>query len=97
MFMVELFTRINEEKKKFENSVKNGNPYGAIGTMPGRPRWVPAYCEKIYTDAFGPLDNELNEFEDNGKPSEPYDIDYNYLPLNSEFLDLFLIISIVSI
>ena len=84
--MLELLTRINEEKKQFENSIKVANPFGAIGTIPGQPRWGPPMMDKQYIEAFGPLDSERYEFEQNGKPSQPYVNIYNHLPLNSKFL-----------
>ena len=79
--MVELRTRIDEKKKQFENHVKFENPFGAIGTMPGKPQWQPHYTERSYRDAFGPFPCELKEFEANGLPSEPYENDYNCFPL----------------
>jgi len=85
--MLELLTRINEEKKQFENSVKVANPFGAIGTIPGQPRWGPPMMDKEYIEAFGPLDSERYEFEQNGKPSQPYENIYNHLPLNNVALN----------
>lgn len=82
LFMLELITRINEEKKKFENSVKMANPFGAIGTIPGQPRWGPPMCDKEFIDAFGPLESERTEFEQNGNPSQPYENTATHLPLN---------------
>jgi len=87
LFMLELLTRINEEKKQFENSVKVANPFGAIGTIPGQPRWGPPMMDKEYIEAFGPLDSERYEFEQNGKPSQPYENIYNHLPLNNVALN----------
>ena len=83
--MLELITRINEEKKKVENSVKMANPFGAIGTIPGQPRWGPPMCDKEFIDAFGPLESERTEFEQNGNPSQPYENTATHLPLNRKF------------
>ena len=82
--MLELITRINEEKKKFENSVKMANPFGAIGTIPGQPRWGPPMCDKEFIDAFGPLESERTEFEQNGNPSQPYENTATHLPCGIE-------------
>ena len=38
LFMLELLTRINEEKKQFENSVKVANPFGAPAFSPSPRR-----------------------------------------------------------
>ena len=82
--MVELITKINDKKKQFEDSVKSGNPYGAIGTKPGKPGWEPNTNEKSLCDAFGPYDFELQDFELNGEPSEPFENDFSFLPLQSK-------------
>ena len=56
--MLELLTRINQEKKQFVNSVKVANPFGAIGTIPRQLN----YIKKLSTITLA-LGIERNRFE----------------------------------